>query len=99
MTQEPICPLCLRPIPADVAQSLHHLIPRLKGGSGGPRVLLHHVCHKEVHARFTETELARTFSTVEALRESDRLAPFLAWVAKRPPGFLSRVPGGPRRRA
>ncbi len=30
--QIPICPLCLRNIPPDVPQSLHHLIPKLKGG-------------------------------------------------------------------
>lgn len=89
----PLCPLCLRPIPLRVAQSLHHLIPKLKGGKGGPTVLLHHICHKEVHARFTEAELAREFNTVDSLRQSERLRPFLDWVAKRPPGFLSRVPG------
>lgn len=94
----PLCPLCLRPIPEDVPQSLHHLIPKLKGGKGGPTVLLHHICHKEVHARFTENELAREFHTVEALRASDRMAGFLAWVARRPPGFLSRTPGGARKR-
>ena len=42
-SQTPTCPLCLRPIPADVPQSLHHLIPKLKGGKGGPVVLLHHI--------------------------------------------------------
>ena len=93
----PLCPLCLRPIPPDVPQSLHHLVPKLKGGKGGQVVLLHHICHKEIHARFTESELARGFNTVDALRGSDRLHPFLNWVAKRPPGFLSRVPGGRRR--
>ncbi len=98
MTDVPHCPLCLRPIPADVPQSLHHLVPRLKGGKGGPTVLLHHICHKEIHARFTEGELAREFSTVEALRGAERLRGFLDWVARRPPGFLSRVPGGTRRR-
>ncbi|MGQ0565252.1 MAG: HNH endonuclease [Gemmobacter sp.] len=94
MTDVPLCPLCLRPIPADVAQSVHHLIPRAKGGKGGPVVLMHHLCHKEVHAALREGELARTYNTPEALRAHPRLARFAAWVAKRPPGFLSRVPKG-----
>ena len=96
-TDPPTCPLCLRPIPPDVPQSLHHLVPRLKGGARGPVVLLHHICHKEIHARFTEAELARLFPTIEAIRADGRMAPFLTWVARRPPGFLSRTPG-PRRR-
>lgn len=89
---EPICPLCLRPIPEDVPQSLHHLIPKLKGGKGGPTVLVHHICHKEIHARFTESELARQFNTPEAIRADPRMEGFLTWIAKRPPEFLSRVP-------
>lgn len=93
---DPICPLCLRPIPPDAAQSLHHLVPKLKGGKGGETALLHHICHKEIHAHFTEAELAQQFHTITALRGTDRLRPFLDWVAKRPPGFLSRVPGGRR---
>jgi hypothetical protein len=97
-TCDPTCPICLRPIPPDVPQSLHHLIPKLKGGKGGPTVLVHHICHKEIHARFTETELARQFNTPEALRADPRMEAFLAWVAKRPLGFLSRVPGGARKR-
>ena len=92
-TAPPTCPLCLRPIPPDVPQSLHHLIPRSRGGKGGPTVLLHHICHKEIHAALSETDLARHFTTVAALRAHPRLARFAAWVAKRPPGFLSRVPG------
>jgi hypothetical protein len=57
-----------------------------------------HICHKEIHARFTETELARQFNTPEAIRADARMEGFLAWIAKRPPGFLSRVPGGHRKR-
>ncbi|MFC7702904.1 HNH endonuclease [Plastorhodobacter daqingensis] len=94
----PICPLCLRPIPPDVPQSLHHLVPRLKGGKGCETVLLHHLCHKEIHAALTEAELARRFNTIEALRGHPRLARFIDWVARRPPGFASRTTGGHRRR-
>lgn len=95
---DPICPLCGREIPPDVKQSKHHLVPKLKGGKGGPTVLLHHICHREIHATLTEAELARDYATVEALRAHPRLAKFARWVAKRPPGFLSKVPGGTRKR-
>jgi hypothetical protein len=85
------CPLCRRPIPPGVPQSQHHLIPRSKGGKGGPTVLLHHICHKEIHAALSEAELAKGFATIEALRAHPRIARFVEWVARRPPGFVSRV--------
>lgn len=97
-TAEPVCPLCLRPIPAGVPQSLHHLVPKLKGGRRGPTVLLHQICHNEIHATLTEAELARNYATAEALRSHPRLANFAAWVATKPPGFLSRTVGGRRKR-
>ncbi len=89
----PLCPLCDRPIPEGVPQSQHHLVPKLKGGRGGPTVLLHHICHKEIHATLTEAELARSFDTIDRLRAHPRLATFIAWVRKRPPDFSSTVPG------
>ena len=88
----PICPLCERLIPPDVPQSVHHLIPKLKGGKRGPTVLLHVICHKEIHASLSEAELARSYSTIEALRAHPRLAKFIRWVRKRPPEFNSRSP-------
>ena len=94
----PICPLCDRPIPPHARQSLHHLIPRLRGGKGGPTVLLHQICHNAIHAALTETELARNFCTVEALRAHPRLAAFVAWVRKRPPEFHAPTAGGRRKR-
>ncbi|MEM8956793.1 MAG: HNH endonuclease [Pseudomonadota bacterium] len=94
----PICPLCGRPIPPGVPQSLHHLTPKLRGGKGGPTVLLHQICHNEIHASLSETELARSYSTVAALKTHPRLARFIDWVQKRPPEFRSRTPGGRRKR-
>ena len=94
----PTCPLCQRPIPPGVSQSVHHLIPKLKGGKGGPTVLLHDICHREIHATFAETELARDYATIAALQGHPRMAKFIAWVQKRPPSFKSRVPGKRRHR-
>lgn len=94
----PICALCGRPIPPDAPQSRHHLVPRLRGGKGGETVLLHHICHKEIHASLTETELARSYATIESLRTHPRLARFIQWVAKRPATFTSQSQGNRRGR-
>lgn len=95
---DPICPLCGRPIPPEARQSLHHLVPRLKGGKGGPVVLLHQICHNEIHATLTEAELAREYASIDALKAHPRLAKFIRWVAKRPAGFHSKTPGARRKR-
>lgn len=94
----PLCPLCRRPIPPGAKQSLHHLVPKLKGGKGGEVVLLHQICHNEIHAALTEAEIAREFASVEALRAHPRIARFIDWVADKPPAFHSRSVGGRRRR-
>ena len=95
---DPVCPLCLRPIPPEAKQSLHHLTPKLKGGRRGPTILVHQICHNEVHATLSEAELARAFDTPEALRAHPRLAAFFDWLAKKPPTFHKRSVGGRRRR-
>jgi len=60
--------------------------------------LLHHICHREIHATLSEAELARVYNTPEALLTHPRLAKFYAWVAKRPPDFSSKIPGKRRKR-
>lgn len=98
--EEPVCALCLRPIPAQARSSRHHLIPRLKGGTHKGTVRLHQICHSAIHARFSEAELARHFSDPKALRGEERLADFLRWIAGRPPDFHAptRIPRGAGRR-
>ena len=96
--EHPVCPLCGRPITPGARRSLHHLVPKLKGGKHGPVVALHQICHNEIHATLTEAELARDYNTVAALRAHPRLAKFIRWVAKRPPEFHSRTPGRRRKR-
>lgn len=82
-----ICPLCERPIPPEAKSSRHHLTPRLKGGTHKGTVRLHQICHSAIHARFSESELARRLADIEALRADPELAQFIAWVRTKPPRF------------
>lgn len=79
-----LCPLCGREIPADQRDE-HHLVPRLKGGK--ETTALHRICHRQIHALFSEAELARSYATVEALLEHPEVQKFVAWVSTKPPGF------------
>jgi len=82
------CPLCDRPIPPAQADR-HHLVPKSKGGR--QTEFLHRICHRQVHALLTETELARQYATVEALRQHPELQTFVAWVKSKPEGFFVRT--------
>lgn len=86
-TEQPaalICPLCERPIP-EALKDAHHLIPKSKGGS--QTEFLHRICHRQIHALLTETELAKQYSTVEALLAHPEIASFVAWVKRKPADF------------
>lgn len=80
-----ICPLCKRAIPPPQRDG-HHLVPKSKGGRHTE--YLHRVCHQQVHAPFTETELARQYATVEALLAHVEMQTFVAWVKTKPGEFF-----------
>lgn len=82
-----ICPLCDRPIPPGARSSLHHLTPKLKGGTHQGTVRLHQICHSAIHARYSEAEIARRLADVAALRADPEIARFLAWVRTKPDDF------------
>jgi len=79
-----VCELCERPIPPALRDA-HHLIPKSRGGV--ITVFMHRACHKQVHALFTETELARNYPNVQALREHPEMARFINWVQDKPSDF------------
>lgn len=82
------CPLCLRPIP-DAQKDAHHLVPKSKGGR--QTEYLHRICHRQIHALFTEAELAREFHTIEALQAHPQMSRFLDWVRSKPADFFERT--------
>jgi hypothetical protein len=83
-----ICPLCDRAIPKS-QQDEHHLIPKSHGGRH--TAVLHRICHRQIHAIFTETELARQYNTVEQLKLQAEMVSFIEWVRLKPDDFFERA--------
>ena len=63
----------------------HHLVPKQKGGR--KVVALHPICHRTIHAHFTNAELVRLGDDREAVRAKEPIARFIAWVSGKPPDF------------
>ena len=83
-----VCPLCDRAIPP-AQRDAHHLIPKSHGGV--QTVWLHRICHRQIHALLTETELARQYQHIEALRQHPELSVFVRWVQTKPDDFFERT--------
>ena len=83
-----ICPLCDRAVPKSQRDE-HHLIPKSHGGR--QTAVLHRICHRQIHAIFTETELARQYNTVEQLKLQPSVAVFIEWVRLKPDDFFERT--------
>lgn len=83
-----ICPLCERPI-SDAQKDAHHLIPKSRGGRHTE--YLHRICHRQIHALFSEAELERQYNNVEALLGHPEMARFVAWVRTKPEDFYERA--------
>ncbi|WP_229411094.1 MULTISPECIES: hypothetical protein [unclassified Massilia] len=85
---EAACPLCGRPL-GTVNIDRHHLVPKtFKGKEQFP---IHKICHRKIHATFSERELLRAYHTWEALQGHEDIQSFIGWVAKKPPGFYTRT--------
>lgn len=71
-------------------------MPKLKGGRATET--LHRICHRQIHALFTEAELAQRYNTAEALLEHPEMQKFIAWVKKKPDGFYESTKMSNRKR-
>lgn len=77
------CWLCDRPIGTRV--EWHHVVPKSRGGR--ETVAVHPICHRTLHALFTNAELARAGPDRAVLSGSPEMSRFLAWVGGKPPDF------------
>jgi 5-methylcytosine-specific restriction protein A len=79
------CSLCGREVPAHLITQ-HHLKPREKGGTAEHRTPLCKPCHKQLHALFSNNDLAKLYDSIDSLRRAPMLQPFLKWIRKQKPG-------------
>lgn len=82
-----VCPICDREIPT-AQRDAHHLIPKSKGGR--KTHFLHRICHRQIHALLTETELATKYNSVDQLLSHPEIAKFVAWIKNKPGHFIER---------
>jgi hypothetical protein len=77
------CWLCARPLGARVER--HHPVPRSRGGREVRPV--HPICHRTLHATFSNKELEKTGDDPAQLAAHPEIARFLAWIARKDPDF------------
>jgi hypothetical protein len=95
LPQEAVCSICGRRVPPSQRDE-HHLVPKSKGGR--VTAVLHRICHRQLHALFTETQLAEDYATIEALLADKDVRDFVSWVRTKPDGFYERTRTSKRKR-
>lgn len=84
MTQNHICELCTRNVSIITK---HHLIPQQKGGRKFETLSLCPTCHAQIHALFTNCELATYLHTLESLKKNPKIIKYLKFIEKYPGDF------------
>lgn len=82
------CELCGR---SGVTCTVHHLTPKEEGGAFEPTALLCTACHKQIHALYSNKELAVRLNSVKKLKEDDQIRRFLKWIKKQPPSKKVKI--------
>src|SRR5215218_281736 len=78
------CQLCERDVPREMI-TLHHLKPKEKGGKAEDRTPLCRPCHKQLHAVYSNADLAKSYADLPSLRSATELQGFLKWIKKQQP--------------
>ncbi|WFD11518.1 HNH endonuclease [Tepidibacter hydrothermalis] len=83
-----VCELCER---EGVETTQHHLTPREEGGKFMPTANLCIICHKQIHALYTNKELAQRLYTIQLLKNDEKVSKYLKWIKKQPPTTILKV--------
>lgn len=83
-----ICELCNREV---VKLTKHHLLPREEGGKEEHISYLCEDCHRQIHALYTNKELAIRLDTIEKLKSDEKISKYLKFIVKQPPTRATRI--------
>ncbi|MDM5226654.1 HNH endonuclease [Cytobacillus sp. NJ13] len=87
-TESGTCELCLR---EDLVITVHHLTPKEMGGTFLPTANLCIPCHKQIHALYTNPELAVRLNKIELLQQDEKIEKYLKWIRKQPSTKLTKA--------
>ena len=75
------CDLCEREV-SELTK--HHLVPKERGGKLLDTANLCKVCHKQIHALYTNRELAARLFTISRLKDDERIKKYLKFIKNHP---------------
>ncbi len=78
-SQSAACELCLRDTDR---YTVHHLVPRSRGGRFGPKAKLCPTCHRQLHALFSEATLAKELHSIDLIRANPQMSEYLRWARR-----------------
>ena len=77
------CSLCNRTGVPKLTE--HHLCPKEKGVKYGETISICEDCHRQIHALYTNEELALRLYTLDRLCKDEKINKYLNYVRKQPP--------------
>ena len=89
MFEEYTCELCRRHGISKVTE--HHLIPREFGGANMQVAWLCPDCHKQIHALYTNRELALRLHTLKLLEDDYKIQKYLKYIRKQPTSKVTSI--------
>lgn len=90
------CPICGREL-GELLIEQHHLIP--KTFKGKELISIHKVCHRMIHATFSEKELQKYYHTTERILTDEKVQRFVDWVQNKPLDFYISIDDTAQRKA
>lgn len=81
------CELCKR----ELNLTKHHLIPKEEGGKEEDIALICSDCHRQIHALYTNRELAKCLYSIELLKQDEKISKFLKFIKKQSPTKKMKV--------